>query len=122
MLNLTVGIIQEIDTGNAKHLTGGTLLGFAGASMDQRESVRRSLSMTHQAAPLPGAKDRERFFSASVAFTGSGLAVTPHVPQGSHDLAAYGLGTALVRVPAGAAPAPAGNPCEVLPLADWRQG
>lgn len=74
------------------------------------------------AAPLPGAKDRERFFSASVAFGERRLTVTPHVPQGSHDLAAYGLGTALVRVAAGASPAPVGSPCEVLPLADWRQG
>jgi hypothetical protein len=41
--------------------------------------------------------------------------VTPHPPKGSHDLAAYGLGTALVRVRAGAEPA-AGSACEVLLL------
>ncbi|HEX3126348.1 MAG TPA: gephyrin-like molybdotransferase Glp [Thermoanaerobaculia bacterium] len=67
-------------------------------------------------APLPGSKARDRFLPATVR-TGDGrLRVTPHPPKGSHDLAAYGLGTALVRVRAGAEPAEAGSACEVLLL------
>ena len=38
---------------------------------------------------------------AAVAFTGGRLEATPFPPKGSHDLAAYGLGNALLRVPAG---------------------
>jgi molybdopterin molybdotransferase len=73
------------------------------------------------AGPLPGAKGRDRFLSAGVRFEAGRLKVFPHAPKGSHDLAAYGYGTALVRVPAHAEPAGAGDPCEVLPLADWRE-
>lgn len=71
------------------------------------------------AGPLPGAKGRDRFLSAEVAFEGGRLRVTPTVPLGSHDLAAYARGTALVRVPASSPPAAPGEPCEVLPLVDW---
>lgn len=70
--------------------------------------------------PLPGAKDRVRFLPAEVRTGEGGLLATPARPHGSHDLAAWAHGTALVRVPAGAEPARAGDPCEVLPLADWR--
>ncbi len=73
------------------------------------------------AAPLPAARGRTRFLPAEIAFEQGALAVTPIPPQGSHDLAAYARGTALVRVPAGAPPAPAGAACEILPLADWRE-
>ncbi len=72
------------------------------------------------AAPLPGAKGRDRFLAAEVGFAGGRLRVKPVPPRGSHDLAAYARGSALVRVPAHAAPALAGARCEVLPLADWR--
>jgi molybdopterin molybdotransferase len=73
-------------------------------------------------APLPGAGARDRFLPATVTFTAGGAPrVDPLVPRGSHDLAAYARGSALVRVPAGSAPAPAGAGCQILPLADWRE-
>lgn len=67
-------------------------------------------------APLPGSGPRDRFLSAEVAVREGTLRVTPLPPKGSHDLAAYARGTALVRVRPGAAPAPAGAACEVLPF------
>ena len=68
------------------------------------------------AAPLPGAKGRDRFLPAAVE-TGDGRArVRPFVSRGSHDLMASAGGDALVRVPAGAAPSPPGTACEYLPL------
>jgi molybdenum cofactor synthesis domain-containing protein len=73
------------------------------------------------AAPLPGAKSRDRFRTAEVRFADGKILVTPIDAKGSHDLAAFACGTALVRVPAGATPAGPGDPCEILPLADWRQ-
>ncbi len=72
------------------------------------------------AAPLPGAKSRDRFLPAEVAFGDGGIRVSPVPTIGSHDIAAYARGTALVRVPAEAAPARPGAACEILPLADWR--
>lgn len=66
------------------------------------------------AAPLPGSKGRDRFLPASVEIRDGRLLVTPHPPKGSHDLAAYGMGNALVRVRAGTGPAEAGEGCEVL--------
>jgi len=71
------------------------------------------------AATLPGAKGRDRFLPAEVAFDGGRLLVSPARPVGSHDLGAYSRGTALVRVPAHAPPREAGSPCEILPLVDW---
>ena len=71
-------------------------------------------------APLPGARGRSRYLPAEVSFAAGEIEVAPVPAKGSHDLAAYARGTALVRVPAGAPPAEAGAPCEVLPLADWR--
>jgi molybdenum cofactor synthesis domain-containing protein len=67
-------------------------------------------------APLPGSKSRDRFLPATVETRDGQLRVTPHSPKGSHDLAAYGQGTGLVRVRAGAEPAEAGDVCEVLLL------
>jgi molybdopterin molybdotransferase len=67
-------------------------------------------------APLPGSKGRDRFLPATVTAREGVLRVTPHSPKGSHDLAAYGQGTALVRVRAGAEPAAAGDGGEVLLL------
>lgn len=82
------------------------------------------------AAPLragksgPGARDL--FLPAAVAFGPTGtsagtgrLRVTPLPPVGSHDLGAYGRGTALVRVRPEEPERGAGEPCEVLPLVDW---
>jgi molybdopterin molybdotransferase len=68
------------------------------------------------AAPLPAAKSRDLFLSADVETRDGQLLVTPHPPKGSHDLAAYALGTALARARAGAGPAEAGVGCEVLLL------
>jgi molybdopterin molybdotransferase len=72
-------------------------------------------------APLPGAKSRDRFLTAEVRFADGRILVTPIDAKGSHDLAAFACGTALVRIPAGAPPSGPGDPCEILPLADWRQ-
>lgn len=66
------------------------------------------------AAPLPSAKGRDRFLPAEVEVRDGRLLVTPLPPKGSHDLAAYGRGSALVRVRAGAGAAEAGKLCEVL--------
>ena len=70
--------------------------------------------------PLPGAKDRARFMTADVEFRDGELLVRPYPPLGSHDVTAYGRGTALVRVPPRAEPTSQGGVCEILPLADWR--
>ncbi len=71
------------------------------------------------AAPLPGAKGRDRFLPASIAFDGGRLLATPHPPTGSHDVVAYARGTALVRIRPHAASAEVGEGCEVLPLVNW---
>jgi len=68
-------------------------------------------------APLPGAGARDRFLPAEIEARGGEIHVTPFPPQGSHDLAAYARGTALVRVRPGAPAARAGERCEVLMLA-----
>ncbi len=70
-------------------------------------------------AELPGAKDRDRFLPAAVTARSGDLLVRPIPPRGSHDLAAYGTGSALVRIRAGSPPASAGDRCHLLPLADW---
>ena len=72
------------------------------------------------AADLPGAGKRDRFLPARVRFVAGGaVEAEPIVPRGSHDLGAYALGSALVRVPAGSLPRAAGEGCEILPLPDW---
>ncbi|HVG07340.1 MAG TPA: gephyrin-like molybdotransferase Glp [Thermoanaerobaculia bacterium] len=68
------------------------------------------------AAPLPSSKSRDRFLPAEARAREGRLFVTPRPPKGSHDLAAFGAGNALVRVRAGAEPAEAGAGCEVLLL------
>lgn len=68
------------------------------------------------AAPLPKAGPRDRFLPAQVEVREGRLLVTPFPPKGSHDLAAYGVGTTLVRVRAGSPGAQAGEACEVMPL------
>ncbi len=69
------------------------------------------------AAPLPGTGPRDRFLPAAVETRGGEILVTPFPPKGSHDLAAFSRGTALVRVRAGSGPAEAGGRCEVLVVA-----
>jgi molybdenum cofactor synthesis domain-containing protein len=65
-------------------------------------------------APLMAAKGRDRFLPATAEIRAGRLLVTPYPPKGSHDLAAYGRGNALVRVRAGAGAAGEGQACEVL--------
>lgn len=71
------------------------------------------------AGPLPGAKGRDRFLSASVRFESHRVLVTPQLARGSHDLAAFSRGSALVRIHAHAEPVAAGGACQILPLVDW---
>jgi len=66
--------------------------------------------------PLPGATSRDRFLPAEIEARDGSLHVTPYAAKGSHDLAAFAHGTALVRMRPGAGPAAAGAACEVLPL------
>ncbi|MFP3940189.1 MAG: molybdopterin molybdotransferase MoeA [Thermoanaerobaculia bacterium] len=74
-------------------------------------------------APLPAGKPaprgRDRFLPAEVSGDGGRLLTRPVAPVGSHDLGAYARGTALVRIRPGEPAREAGEPCEVLPLADW---
>ncbi len=74
------------------------------------------------AATAPGAKARDRFLPARVYFQGGRILAEPIGPKGSHDVAAYAQGTALLRIPANSPPREPGAPCEVLPLVDWRAG
>jgi molybdopterin molybdotransferase len=67
-------------------------------------------------APLPGVGPRDRFLAAAAEVCEGEIRVTPFPPRGSHDLAAYARGTALVRVRPGAPPARAGDRCEVMLL------
>ena len=68
------------------------------------------------AAPLPGAGPRDRFLPAAADSRDGELRVTPFASKGSHDLAAYARGNALVRVRAGSVPAGTEERCEVLIL------
>lgn len=71
------------------------------------------------AAPHHGAKGRHLFLPCEVAFDGTTPQVTPVLPEGSHDVAAYAHGTGLLRIPAGSKAASAGEECEFLPLCHW---
>ncbi len=71
------------------------------------------------AGPLRAGGPRTRFLAAAVEMVDGEPRVHPAPPKGSHDQAAYARGRALVRIPLGAGPAAAGDPCEFLPLADW---
>jgi molybdopterin molybdotransferase len=68
------------------------------------------------AAPLTGAKGRDRFLPAEIEITDGVARVRPFTSRGSHDLMATAGGDALVRVPAGAAPAEVGAACRYLPV------
>jgi molybdopterin molybdotransferase len=70
-------------------------------------------------APLPATRDRDRVLPARIRFADGRLMVEPVLPLGSHDLAAYARGTALVRAPAGSPARQAGDACTILPLANW---
>ena len=68
---------------------------------------------------LPRAKGRDRFLPAALRFDDGRLFALPIDPLGSHDVAAYGRGSALVQIPARSDPKSAGERCRVLPLVDW---
>jgi molybdopterin molybdotransferase len=67
-------------------------------------------------APLPAAGARDRFLPAQLSWHDGAARAAPSSPRGSHDLAAFARATALIRIPAGTPPAPAGSPCSALPL------
>lgn len=71
---------------------------------------------------LPGTKGRARFLPGATRIVDGEIEVEPVTTKGSHDLAAYARGDALVLVPAHAAPATPGSEVEILPLVDWRTG
>lgn len=70
-------------------------------------------------APLPPGKDRDRFLDARVRASQGRLLVTPQPPRGSHDVVSYAQGSALVRIRPLVAAGKVGDPCEILPMADW---
>lgn len=71
---------------------------------------------------VAGAKGRDRYLPAAVSTENGRLLARPHPPKGSHDVATFALGTALLRVPEGTARLAAGATAEVLPLASWPLG
>lgn len=68
--------------------------------------------------PLPRAKGRDLFLPSRVRFENGSLLAEPVAPIGSHDVAAYAHGSALVKVPA-RQEARAKGSCEILPLIEW---
>ncbi|HVS16787.1 MAG TPA: gephyrin-like molybdotransferase Glp [Thermoanaerobaculia bacterium] len=70
-------------------------------------------------APLAAAKGRDLFLPARVRFADGEVVASPVPPLGSHDVAAYSHGTALVRARAGSPAREAGESCEILPLVEW---
>ncbi len=66
--------------------------------------------------PLPANKARDRFLDTTLEYREGQVLATPHLPRGSHDVAAYGHGRGLLRLRPDAAPAATGSGCEVLPL------
>ena len=68
----------------------------------------------------PRSKARDLFLAARVSFEDGRVVATPQKPAGSHDVGAYGVGSALLRIPARSEEGKAGEPCDLLPLAEWR--
>ena len=68
-------------------------------------------------AELPSGKGRDRFLAATLEIRGGEIFATPHLPRGSHDVAAHARGTAFLRMRPHCAAASIGEVCEVLPLA-----
>ncbi len=95
---------------------------FLRSLLGKRDGFWHGALAAELAAPLPGAKGRDRFLPAEVEVAGGAIRVTPVSSVGSHDVGGYARGTALVRVPAGAEPRAAGDRCEVLPIAGWLAG
>lgn len=68
-------------------------------------------------AELPAAKKRERYLPAVLEGHVNGFpGVRPLPPRGSHDVVAFALADALVRIPAESPPTPAGERCEIMVL------
>lgn len=67
------------------------------------------------AAPAPGAKSRDRFLPATLRVRDGRLLAAPVAARGSHDMVAHARAQALLHLPAGSPPAPAGAPCQLLP-------
>jgi len=63
------------------------------------------------AGPLPAAKDRDKFLSARVLHAAGRVTLDPISARGSHDMNAFSLARALVRIRAGSPEVPAGAPC-----------
>lgn len=82
--------------------------------MGHSDSYLSDLRGGRLSAPLPGAKGRDRYLPGEVEVIEGQLVAGPVRAKGSHDQAAYALGSALVRVRAHAAPAAAGDPCELV--------
>lgn len=70
----------------------------------------------------PGAKGRDRYLPAEVRVEGGRLLAKALPPKGSHDVAAFARGSALLRVPRDRPRLAAGETAELLPLADWPVG
>jgi molybdopterin molybdotransferase len=66
--------------------------------------------------PLGAGRKRDRFVPATWRLDGGRPILVPISPKGSHDLLAFGLASALVRIRAGAPAAAAGVPCEWMRL------
>lgn len=64
--------------------------------------------------PLPAGGPRDRFLPAQLSIERGRLQALPTFARGSHDLAAFAQGEALVRVLANASAAATGEACEVL--------
>jgi len=86
------------------------LLGFEDAFW------RGALTATLAARLPAGPPSRDRFMPAQVDPGAPLPRVTPFPPKGSHDLAAFGRGNALLRIAAGAPARAPGETCEVLIL------
>ncbi len=85
----------------------------------RRDSFWQGALTARLDAPLPVGKDRDRFLAAEVRAVDGALSVTPQPPRGSHDVVSYSQGSALVRIRPHADASKIGDPCEILPLADW---
>ena len=63
------------------------------------------------AAAVPGSRDRDRFLPARVTYRDNRAMLDPISAQGSHDMNAFAVAQALIRIPAGSEPKAAGDAC-----------